>query len=281
MAQADRIISLGRERTLHVVEQGDGPCLVLIHGALTTHVDWPQQLRRGYAARTKVVAVDRPGHGDSIRPRFAGAATQQARQIRDGLSAAGVGEALLVGHSFGAMVALAHASLFPEQTLGLVLVAPICFPEWRLVEHTILAPRAAPVSGPFVSQAAAMLDPVFLRAVHRLMFAPQPVPQTWTDAYPFEKVLSREHMVCEGEDAASIAPVSPDAWLSVAAIRAPTRIVLGDADQVADPYRHGIPLAQLMPHASLEVLPGVGHMAHHCACAEVHEAIVEMLSAVN
>lgn len=270
-------IELGFERSLHVEEDGDGAAVVLVHGALATHVDWPPAFKAWLAQRSRMIAIDRPGHGLSQRPRFKAAPREQAAQVRAALAVLGVERAHFVGHSFGALVALAHAELFPDATQSLLLVSPICFPEWRPVEHTVLAPRALPVSGPFVSAVSNVADPAFLRTVHRLMFWPQAVPPEWERAYPFEQILRPEQMTREGEDAFAVSPLLPDGWLRLGAIRAPMRIIVGDRDLIADPNRQGRRLARGAPNASVLTLPGIGHMAHHCAEPQLRSAMIGML----
>src|SRR3569833_2836622 len=97
-------IALGPERSLHVVQAGRGADLVLIHGALTTHHDWLAPAE-ALADDHRVTLIDRPGHGLSGRPRFAGTPRDQARQIAAGLESLGIGPATLVAHSFGGLVA--------------------------------------------------------------------------------------------------------------------------------------------------------------------------------
>jgi pimeloyl-ACP methyl ester carboxylesterase len=126
MAEA-RTIDLGAERSLHAVQGGKGPDLLLIHGALATHGDWLEGPFDAFARRFRVTAVDRPGHGASSRPRFSGTPRDQARQIAEGLDRLGVGRTIVVGHSMGGLVALALAERFPERVAALVLVAPIRF----------------------------------------------------------------------------------------------------------------------------------------------------------
>lgn len=271
-----RTIDLGEDRSLHAVQAGKGPDLVLLHGALATHWDWLEGPFDALARRFRVTAVDRPGHGESRRPRFAGAPRDQAAQIADGLDALGVGRAVVVGHSMGGLVALALAERFPERVASLVLLAPIAFPEARPLEHGLLAPRATPFVGPVLSSLGeATVDRPLLKAVQRLMWAPQPVPPRWEERYPYHHVLTGEAMMKEGEETTTILPFAPAGTIDLSAVRAPTRIVTGTADRVVDPNRHARRLAALLEGARLTELQGIGHMLHHAAGEAVIDAILE------
>lgn len=267
-------VELGPERSLHAVGQGSGPDLVLVHGALGTHHDWLvgpfDQLARDY----RVTAIDRPGHGLSRRRRFDAAPREQAAQIRRGFDQLAISRPTLVAHSFGALVALAYAELFPDAIDRLVLVAPLAFPEPRLLEHSLLAPRSVPLFGPLFSNlAGATIDRAALALIQRLMFAPQPVPDYWQRSFPYDQQLEPRMMVVEGEDAAAILPLSAPGTINVAAIRTPTQIVTGASDRIIEGGRQARLLARLMPDADLTVLNGIGHMPHHMAPDAVLQAI--------
>lgn len=271
-------VDLGHGRSLYAVQEGEGPDLVLLHGAIATVHDWLEgPFDALVAAGFRVTAVDRPGHGRSRRRRFEGTPRDQARQVRAGLDAIGVGRAGLVGHSFGGLVSLAMAELFPDTVAQLVLIAPLAFPEWRTLEHALIAPRAAPVMGPlFSSFAEATFDRPMLEAVQRLMFSPHPVEPAWKATYPYTQILDRDAMVAEGEDTASILPLSPAGTIDVAAIRTPAHILTGTADKVVQDERQGKLLARLMPNARLTEVEGVGHMLHHVRPELVVEAVREL-----
>lgn len=276
MNPTSRLIEIDRDRSLFFEERGDGPPLVLIHGALATHRDWRPDLCIALASHHRVIALDRPGHGRSARPRYAGAPRRQAVQIRRGLQLGH--RAILVGHSFGAVVALAYAELFPDEVEALVLISPLGLPEFRPLEHLYLAPRATPIVGPLLSSwINATYDPHFFEAAQRLMFAPLPVSPAWRARIEQQRILSPNALVAEGEDAAAIAPAAPSAHLALTEITHPSRIILGDGDAIVRHERQGLPLALLM-RASVTRLAGVGHMAQEARPEIVVDAVATLRS---
>lgn len=261
----EETIELGGSRSLHAVQAGEGPDLVLLHGAMTTGHDWVQGPAAALARDYRVTVVDRPGHGASRRPRFAGTPRDQARQIAEGLEGLGVGPAVLCAHSFGCIVALAMAEQLPGRIGGLVLVAPIAFPELRLIEQAMLGPRAIPLFGPFLAglAEATRIDRGFIEIAQRLMFSPAPVPPRWRETYPWKDIMSAGVMVAEGEDAAAVFPLSPAGTLVHGTIDVPTVVLQGAGDLVVDKERQARPLAAALPRAELRVVAGAGHMLHH------------------
>ncbi|MBV8687518.1 MAG: alpha/beta hydrolase [Alphaproteobacteria bacterium] len=269
-------LRLGAERTLAWSQGGEGPDLVLVHGALTTQHDWLAGPAGALSARYRVTIVDRPGHGGSRRPRFAGTPRDQARQIADGLAALNVDRPLVCAHSYGGLVALALAEQRPEAVAGLVLLAPIAFPEVRAVEHMLLAPRALPLAGPVFSWFAQRtpFDRTLLAFVQREMFFPAAVPAHWQDTFPYRAAI--DAMVFEGEDAASVLPGSPAASVDLDALRLPVHVLTGTADRIVEDERQGKALARLLRNARLTEIEGAGHMLHHSHPETIRAALEAM-----
>ena len=100
------------------------PCVVFIHGALHDHSVWTLLARwcahHGYGA----LAVDLPGHGRSSGPPLA-SVQAHADWLLALLAAAGVaqpGQATLVGHSMGSLIALEAAARAPDRINRLVMI---------------------------------------------------------------------------------------------------------------------------------------------------------------
>lgn len=259
-------LDLGSGRTLHVCREGKGPDLVLIHGAMTTSHDWlASPVFGALAGSHRLTVIDRPGHGLSRRPRFGGTPREQADQIAEGMAQLGIRRAAFGAHSYGAVVALAMAERHPALVAELVLVAPLVFPEPRLIEHSIFAPRSAPFFGPLFSRFAefTQLDRPMVDLVHHVMFAPSPVPAAWKKSYPYKLILNAEAMVAEAEDSASMVPMSPAGTFDMRAIKVRTQVLTGTSDRVVEDERQAKALARQLPHGSLIEVEGAGHMLHH------------------
>src|SRR5687768_7438671 len=110
---------------LHYLERGAGPPVVLLHGNVVTAEDylWSGVLDR-VAERHRVVAIDRPGFGYSDRPKGRlWTPAEQAGLLRRAFTRLGLDRPVVVGHSWGTLVALALALDHPEVVRGLVLLS--------------------------------------------------------------------------------------------------------------------------------------------------------------
>lgn len=99
---------------------GDGPVVLLIHGAGNDSTVWQLQTRYLAHRGFRSVAVDLPGHG-----RSDGEALTSIEAMADWISrfvaVAGFGSVNVVGHSMGTFVALELASRYPDITDSIIL----------------------------------------------------------------------------------------------------------------------------------------------------------------
>jgi pimeloyl-ACP methyl ester carboxylesterase len=128
---------------LNVLEQGDGPAVLLLHGFPDSAHLWRHQIPTLVDAGFRVVAPDQRGFGDSDKPQ-AIEAYGFGHLVADVLAVldhAGVERAHVVGHDWGAAVAWALALLAPERVDRLVAMSvghPTAFRE-RSIEQRRLS----------------------------------------------------------------------------------------------------------------------------------------------
>ncbi|MFF7277557.1 alpha/beta hydrolase [Streptomyces griseorubiginosus] len=111
---------------LHLVEQGTGPLVLLVHGFPESWYSWRRQLPALAAAGYRAVAIDVRGYGRSSKP----AATDAYRMldlVADNVAvvrALGEESAVIVGHDWGSSIAAASALLQPGtvRAVGLLSV---------------------------------------------------------------------------------------------------------------------------------------------------------------
>jgi len=257
---------------LAYAQVGTGPSIVYIHGALTTLEEGLIGLAPTLGPDFQITAFDRPGHGDSGRDAGTGRAWRQAELIQAACAQLKLDRPVIIGHSFGGAVAMALAMGFPESTSGVVLIAPIAFPEPRL-EIMMFGARAVPVTGDWVSLMAAPTDAVALPALQNAMFLPQAMTPAFRDGFPFALASGREQLQSDGQDALAMIESLSRSASKYASCQVPVHVVQGDQDLVVNPMLHGRPLAAVLPRGQFTNMPGMGHMAHHFAPEVVAAAI--------
>ncbi|MEV0276461.1 alpha/beta hydrolase [Streptomyces sp. NPDC050610] len=101
---------------IHLVEQGSGPLVLLLHGFPESWYAWRHQLPALAAAGYRAVAVDVRGYGRSSKPAEAGAYRMLAH-VADNVAvvrALGEERAAVVGHDWGSTIAANTALLRPD-----------------------------------------------------------------------------------------------------------------------------------------------------------------------
>ncbi|MFI9253005.1 alpha/beta hydrolase [Streptomyces sp. NPDC053069] len=101
---------------LHLVEQGRGPLVLLVHGFPESWYSWRHQLPALAAAGYRAVAVDVRGYGRSSRPAAVDA-YRMLDLVADNVAvveALGEESAVVVGHDWGATIAATSALTRPD-----------------------------------------------------------------------------------------------------------------------------------------------------------------------
>ncbi|QKV98090.1 alpha/beta hydrolase [Streptomyces sp. NA02950] len=111
---------------IHLVEQGSGPLVLLVHGFPESWYSWRHQLPALAEAGWRAVAVDVRGYGRSSRPGAVDA-YRMLELVADQVAvvdALGEGSAVIVGHDWGASIAATCALVRPEvfRAVGLLSV---------------------------------------------------------------------------------------------------------------------------------------------------------------
>ncbi|MFI7325480.1 alpha/beta fold hydrolase [Streptomyces rubiginosohelvolus] len=110
---------------LHLVEQGSGPLVLLVHGFPESWYSWRHQLPALASAGYRAVAIDVRGYGRSSKP----AETDAYRMldlVADNVAvvrALGAESAVIVGHDWGSNIASASALLHPEVFTAVALLS--------------------------------------------------------------------------------------------------------------------------------------------------------------
>ncbi|HEV2560145.1 MAG TPA: alpha/beta hydrolase [Microvirga sp.] len=259
---------------LHYLERGTGPALVLVHGNGMMIQDFlASGLVDRLSRRYRVIVFDRPGYGYSDRPRGLWTPRAHATLFEHALDALGIDEALVLGHSWGTLVAAALALQAPHRVRGLVLAAGYYFPTLR-ADVILFSPPAIPVVGDAMRYTISPpLARLMLPGLIAKLFQPAPVTERFDREIPKEMMLRPIHLRAAAEDAALMTPAAAEMQDHYGEIEAPVAIITGADDQIADVGRQSHRLHGAIPHSTFEAIPGLGHMIHHLAPDAVARAV--------
>ena len=253
----------------HVQQMGEGPVLLLLHGTGASTHSW-RALAPLLARRFTIVAPDLPGHGFTEKPREAPLSLPyMARVIGELLQELRVSPALAAGHSAGAAIAIRmtlderisprglvglNAALLPFRGVASHIFSPLA----KLLVVNPLVPRlfAQMASGPrsvqrLLRDTGSSIEPRGIDLYARLVRNPTHVSSAlgmmaaW-DLHPLVRDIPR--------------------------LAVPLLLVTGTRDLTV-PAEDAFKIRGLVPHAKIEALRGLGHLAHE----ERPETVAEIL----
>jgi pimeloyl-ACP methyl ester carboxylesterase len=265
---------------LHYDERGAGTPLVLLHGNGSMIQDFQSSGLIDLAAeKYRVIAIDRPGFGHSNRPRnIVWTPEAQADLIASALKEMRVPRAVILGHSWGTLVALALAARHPQQAQALVLASGYYYPNAR-ADVVILSPPAIPLIGDLLSHTLSpLLSRLMWPLLLRKIFGPSPVPEKFK-GFPEEMAVRPSQIRASAAETALMIPSAHALEKHYRSLEMPVAIVAGAEDRLIE-SEQSAHLHRDIPHSTLRSIPGTGHMVHQTATGEIMRAI-ETVAAQN
>lgn len=226
--------------------RGDGPCLLLLHGAVSDSRVWRVELESLSDVFT-VVAWDAPGCGGSADPPEDFRLPEYAECLEQFISALGLERPHVLGHSWGSALALELYRLRPSIVRSLVLVGAYAgwagsLPPDQVTQRLAFALRIADLAPG--------------------SFQPASMPGLFSDAMPENRRSELATIMSEIRPAATrtmaYALAEADLRDLLPRIEAPTLLIHGDADQRSSLHIAN-ELHAAIPGSQLTVMPGLGH----------------------
>ncbi|WP_225984808.1 alpha/beta fold hydrolase [Noviherbaspirillum aerium] len=268
---------------LHYLERGQGQPVVFLHGDGTMIQDFETSGLIDLAARNyRVIVFDRPGYGYSERPRSTIWTPQaQARLLHRALLHLGIENPIIVGHSWGTQVAVSMALDQPDYVKSLVLLSGYYYPTVR-VDVALASQPAIPVIGDLMRYTVSPLaSRVIWPAVLRRIFGPAPVPARFENEYPVWMTLRPSQLRAAAAEAAMMIPAAYGLRERYHELTMPVVIMAGADDKHVTTRLQSERLHGELPHSTLHVTAGAGHMLHHLAQEEIMAGIDHAASAVG
>jgi pimeloyl-ACP methyl ester carboxylesterase len=265
---------------LHYVERGKGRPLVLLHGNGSMIQDFESSGLIDLAARSyRVIVFDRPGFGHSLRPRnVVWTPEAQADLFKKALERLGVQRAIVLGHSWGASVAVALATRHPRFVEALVLASGYYFPTARTDVVASSVP-AIPGLGDIINYTVSpILGRLMWPVTLRKMFGPRPVPRKFA-GFPVEMAVRPSQMRASAAEAALMIPAAFVSSKTYGEIEMPTIIIAGEDDRLVSTGAQSERLHQHVKHSKFHRIARAGHMIQQSATPDVMAAIDEAAAA--
>jgi pimeloyl-ACP methyl ester carboxylesterase len=261
---------------LHYLERGDpsGPCVVLFHGNGSMIQDLLiSGIVDRLASRYRVLCFDRPGFGYSQRPRMRiWTATSQAGLFVRALGQLGVHDPIVLGHSWGALVAVAIGLQNDYPVRGLVLASGYYFPTWRW-DFWMMSGPAIPVLGDLVRYTIApIISWAILPALFRKLFAPRSIPENFMHHFPSSLTIRPKQLRAAAEESAFLIPEATRLQSRYSSIRCPVHIFHGTGDQLIEPEQ-ARRLHKALSRSNLHLVNNAGHMVTYADGVAIAQAV--------
>ncbi len=264
---------------IHYVQTGNGPDVVLLHGASGNLRDFTFDLVDKLAQDYRVTVFDRPGLGHSgRRAEHRGALNtdaetpqDQAALLASAAAQLGVRNPIVVGHSFGGAVAMAWG--LDHDAAALVTLGGAIMPwpgkldfQYRLLGNAVGGALAAPI-------VTALIDPMRTRDAVESIFAPQSMPEGYLTHVGPGLSLQRHVIRANGRQVYHLRAALTEMSARYTDLNLPVELLHGTADTTVGFDIHAVAAADLLPDANLTALEDVGHMPQHARPGAVIEAI--------
>jgi pimeloyl-ACP methyl ester carboxylesterase len=233
------------------------------------------------AEHHRVILIDRPGHGWSTRVREKDSTpAAQGRMIDQVLEKLGVGQAILVVHSWSGALGALIALDYPARVAGLVMMAPVTHP-WRGGVGWYNRAVTTEVIGPLLAHTVTLPLGYFLTGPGaRGVFLPQVMPDGYVKDTATLLLLRPREFLANAHDLVTLKAAVAEQAPRYAAITAPIAVISGDVDKTVSTNIHSRPFAAVVAGAKLIVLPNVGHMVQNAAPDRVIAEIETMIGRI-
>lgn len=247
----EHVIPTDDGATLRVVEVGQGPTVVLVHGLTSNSDDWGHVARRLVESGFHVVGVNQRGHGGSTVGSGGFGAPRLGADLATVFEQLEITDAVLAGHSMGGIasmsLALDRPDLANRRVRSLVLVATTA--------RTSRSDQRAGIR--FISKRSSERmseDSAAVRLIARGLFGRDP-----SGALIEAAIASGGRCPEDTRIGAALGLLDYDIRDRLPTIEIPTLVVCGTRDLVTPLYESKA-IAAAIPGATLEIVPGAGHL---------------------
>ena len=258
----------------HGYVEGDGSQdIVFIHGAFINLRDWVFAARSLSKLNSRLIYIDRPGFGYSERDKGKWDAERQAVIARSFVKKIDGKNLILVGHSWGALVAMAWAAKFPKDVKGVVSIAGLNMPfsgVSKLANDIGLLRLAYEL---YFANVASRTDNGSIEKFASRMFQPQDIPTGYLKYVGSDLSRRRSTITANKNDLLIVSQALKQNFATYRRIEMPVEIIHGKEDFLLPFKSQAVAFHEVIPNSRLHILPNAGHMLHHFASYEISKSI--------
>ena len=257
-----KFMEIDGQRLHYVDTKGPGPAIVMIHGLGGTLRNYTYALVDKLSGEFRVIAVDRPGSGYSVRPDDAPARLgAQADTLAKFMRALGLKQPLLVGHSLGGALSLAIALDHPDCAGALALIAPLTHAQDAVPEPF----QGLVVNSPMLRKIIAwtLATPMSIRRAPELLkivFGPDAVPVDYPTRGGGLLGLRPKSFYNTSSDLVAVNEDLPGMMTRYGGLTIPLGMLYAKGDRILDYRRQGEAMKQKCPALDLVLMDEHGHM---------------------
>jgi pimeloyl-ACP methyl ester carboxylesterase len=185
---------------------------------------------------------------------------------------------VLLGHSWGTLVAIALAIRNDREVAGLVLASGYYFPTPRW-DMWIMSGPAIPILGDvFRYTIAPIVSWPIIPGTLRKLFAPRSVPEEFTENFPVSLAVRPNQLRATAEDSAFLIPAAAGFQSHYSNLRCPVRIFHGTQDKVIE-AEQARRLQRALPRSLLHLVEDAGHMVTYADTEAIAQAVANLSGA--
>lgn len=249
--------------TLHVVDRGAGPPIVLIHGLGGQMRNFGRPMLEALERDHRLILVDRPGSGYSPRaPGKSARLKDQAAVMAALIRKLDLDRPLIVGHSLGGALALTLAVDHPDTVGGLALIVPLTQPQAIEDVPPVFKPlviRSSTVRKAVAATVATPMGIMKAEAAMKEIFAPEAVPEDFGTEGGGLLAVRPDNFYATSTDLIALEGDLEPLAERYPTIEVPVSILYARGDNLLDPKLHGEKTVGQIDGAVLELADG-GHM---------------------
>ena len=258
--------------SIFLAEFGSGDPLVLVHGSMVDHMEWPF-IVPGLASRFRVVVYDRRGHGQSERLPAQGSIREDVADLAAIIERGGA-PAHVVGSSMGASISLRLAAERPD------LFRTVNVHEPPLFDLLLDDPKTRSQTEELKNRFLAVADEIAagnIEAAARRFVEIYFGPGAWDTFLPEEARRTLIHNAPTFLDETRDPEVLSIDTIALARF---SKLVLLTGGSESPPFCAPVldKLAAVLPNATRKTFAGAGHMPHITHPVEYVEAITGFIS---